>query len=36
MGKLTTFKGDPLKLLDELINSKVFQKNSEALAPTFE
>lgn len=28
IGKLTTFRGEPLKLLEELINSNAFPKNA--------
>jgi histidyl-tRNA synthetase len=36
IGRLTTFKGEPLKLLDELISTNAFQKNGEFLSSTFE
>jgi histidyl-tRNA synthetase len=36
MGRLVAFKGEPLKLLDELIASKVFAKNGEFLSSTYE
>jgi histidyl-tRNA synthetase len=35
IGNLTTFKGDPLKLLDEIISKNVFKKNAEFLESTF-
>lgn len=35
IGKLTTFKGEPHQLLEEIISNKIFQKNAEALTSTF-
>jgi histidyl-tRNA synthetase len=36
IGKLVSFRGEPLKLLDELVASNVFAKNAEFLAGTFD